>query len=76
VGVNVTETLQKPPAGSADGQLFVSAKSLAFAPPMKMLLIVSVPRPWLVTVICFVALLLPITNVAKAIFAGETFTKV
>ena len=62
VGLKVTLKVQLAPAASVAGsvpQVFVWAKSPAFAPPMVMLLMVSVPVPGFVSVTFCAALVVP-----------------
>jgi hypothetical protein len=62
-GVNDTETVQLPPAGTVLGsraQVVVSSKSPAFAPAKPILVMVSAALPVFVRVISWEGLLVPI----------------
>ena len=61
VGLNVTENVQLAPAAKEAPQVFVCAKSPAFAPVMVLVLIVSVEPalPALVRVTSLIALVVP-----------------
>jgi hypothetical protein len=77
VGVNETEIVQFAPGASvlgATGQVFVCAKSPAFAPVTPIELIVSAPVPELVNVTFWAALVVPISWLPKPRLVGENVT--
>ena len=74
VGVNVTLMAQLAPAARVLPQVFVCAKSPAFAPVMLMLLMVSSAEPLLVSVIGCAALVEFWFCVAKVRVAGDRDT--
>ena len=65
-GLNVTEIAHEFPFASEVPQLFVSAKSVGFAPPRLMLVIESVPVPVFVSVATCAVAVLPAVVVGKA----------
>jgi hypothetical protein len=70
VGANVTEIVHVPAAETVDPQLFVCAKSPGSVPVIEILDIVRTPKPGLVSVIVFAALVVPVTWFPKAKVAG------
>jgi hypothetical protein len=63
VGVKVTEIAQLDPTSSAEPQVLVCAKALAFVPPMEMPAMVSTALPVFVRAIVWSALVVPLTAV-------------
>ena len=72
VGLNVTLIEQVALTASDAGQVFVSAKSPAFAPPRVIELMVSASLPVFLTVKLCAALTVPVFWVAKVSAAGLT----
>src|SRR5260221_83812 len=73
-GVKVAEIVQLAPAASEAAQGLVSAKSPGFKPPMKILLMVSVPEPLFVQISFLGGLGWAINCVVKARFIRERVT--
>ena len=73
-GANVTVIVHLAPAFNEDGQLFVCAKSVGFAPVILMLLIVTAAVPVLVRVATFDGLVAPTFTFPKFRDAGESVT--